>query len=783
MRLVYLAIGWSIGIICAANFSGLIPLFWLIGLGVATLITGIGWQRRRGWYLLAFIAFFAGGYRYQLVPQSSDLAQYNTVGSATIVGQVVQEPDIRDDRIQLRVQAESINLGVETYPTAGLLLVNTPRTAAVQYGDTVSVTGRLNTPATYDTFSYADFLAREGVFTVMDNTSIEILASDGGSPLTRRLLSIKNDLQAKIRAHLPDPQAALLTGILLGNERGLDPKLNEDFARVGAAHIIAISGFNMAIIAGIMDKSLGRIFKTRKWIGVILGILLLALYTLLVGANTAVIRAAFMSSLLIIAPLFKRKTYVPASLAAVLMVMSAAQPLVLWDISFQLSFFAVLGLALFSTPYTRYFNSLLYNIFPAGFARVVGEFLNEPLVVSFAALTTTLPLTMLYFQRLSLVSLLVNILVVPIQSYVLIIGGIALLVSLVIAPLGQVLFWIVYVLLSWTIAVVRYFGDMRYADVIIGVDGRLIASFFVLVIGGAIVNAERFAWVRQADNFVRSRNIMTAMIVTGTCIAILILSIAQSRPDGKLHVWWLDVGHSHAVFIETPGGSQILVDGGQFPSRLLTAIGDRMPFYDRTIEIVAVTHPDEFDIAAVANVLERYSAGSVLINGQPNLSDTYVRLEQAIAPYDVVTVRAGYTVEIDDGTLIEVLHPAQAPALNDELGDNVMVLRVSYGEVSFLLTSDLSYTGQITLLENGQFPLATVMALPQHGTQRSLNETFLALGQPQAIALQSDIANRRGDPDRDTLVMLGDIPVYRTDEAGTLHFYTDGSALWFAGEN
>jgi competence protein ComEC len=145
-------------------------------------------------------------------------------------------------------------------------------------------------------------------------------------------------------------------------------------------------------------------------------------------------------------------------------------------------------------------------------------------------------------------------------------------------------------------------------------------------------------------------------------------------------------------------------------------------------------------------------------------------------------VRAGYTVEIDDGTLIEVLHPAQAPALNDELGDNVMVLRVSYGEVSFLLTSDLSYTGQITLLENGQFPLATVMALPQHGTQRSLNETFLALGQPQAV-IQSDVANRRGDPDKDTLAMLGDTLVYRTDEAGTLHFYTDGSALWFAGEN
>lgn len=783
MRLVYLAIGWSIGIILAANFSALIPLFWLFGLGISVLITGIGWQRRKVWYLLAFVAFFAGGYRYQLVPQTSDLAQYNTVGSATIIGQVVREPDIRDDRIQLRVQAESINLGVETLPTSGLLLVNAPRTVDVEYGDTVSVTGKLNTPATYDTFSYTDFLAREGVFTVMDNTVVEVLANGGGNPITWRLLSLKAYMQTKIRTHLPDPQAALLTGILLGNERGLDPKLNEDFARVGVAHIIAISGFNMAIIAGIMDKGLGRLFSTRKWIGVSLGIVLLILYTLLVGANAAVIRAAFMSSLLIIAPLFKRKTYVPASLAAVLIVMSAFQPLVLWDISFQLSFFAVLGLALFSTPYTRYFNGLFNNIFPAGFARIISEFLNEPLVVSLAALTTTLPLTMLYFQRISLVSLLVNILVVPIQSYVLIIGGIALLISLVVPSVGQVLFWIVYVLLTWTIAVVRYFGNLQYADVSIALNGKLIWLFLGLVIAGAIMNAERFGWVRQADNFIRSRSVITAMITTGACIAILILLIFQSRPDGKLHVWWLDVGHSHAVFIETPGGSQILVDGGQYPSRLLTAIGDRMPFYDRTIELVVITHPDEFDTQAVADVLQRYSTGAVLINGQPNLSDSYTQLEEAIAPYDVVTVRAGYTVEIDDGTLIEVLHPAEAPALNDNLNDGVIVLRVTYGEVSFLLTSDLSYTGQVSLLENGQWPVATVMALPEHGTQRSLNETFLAAIQPQAIVLQSDIANRRGDPSRDTLAMLEDIPLYRTDEVGTLHFYTDGSALWFVNEN
>ncbi|MDQ7033814.1 MAG: ComEC/Rec2 family competence protein, partial [Anaerolineae bacterium] len=165
MRLVYIALGWVSGIILAATYSAFIPLFWLSGLGVMVLVTGMGWGARRGWYLLALVALFAGGYRYQFVQQTSDLAQYNTVGAATIIGDIVHEPDIRDDRIQLRVRAESINLGIETHPTDGLLLVNVPRIADVRYGDRVRITGRLNTPATYDTFSYADFLARESVFT------------------------------------------------------------------------------------------------------------------------------------------------------------------------------------------------------------------------------------------------------------------------------------------------------------------------------------------------------------------------------------------------------------------------------------------------------------------------------------------------------------------------------------------------------------------------------------------------------------------------------------------
>lgn len=346
MRLVYLTLGWVTGIVIASMFSALVPLFWVALLAITAFVSFLSRDTRYFWGMLTLFAFAFGGYRFGFVPQTSDIAQYNDLGAATVTGQVMQAPDRRDDRVQVRLSAETIQVGGTVRETSGLVLVNIARLSDIRYGDTLQVTGELTIPGVYDTFSYADYLAREGVFTIMDNTSVEVIATDGGNAFFRELLAFKDRLQLRIDRALPDPEAALLTGILLGDERGIDPQLSDDFSRVGASHVIAISGFNMAIIAGLVMNALKGIMPNRGWTAATLGISVLIVYTILVGANAAVVRAAFMSSLLVVADQFNRRTYVPASLALTAVVMSFLNPLVLWDISFQLSFFAVLGLAL-----------------------------------------------------------------------------------------------------------------------------------------------------------------------------------------------------------------------------------------------------------------------------------------------------------------------------------------------------------------------------------------------------------------------------------------------------
>ena len=201
-----------------------------------------------------------------------------------------------------------------------------------------------------------------------------------------------------------------------------------------------------------------------------------------------------------------------------------------------------------------------------------------------------------------------------------------------------------------------------------------------------------------------------------------------------MHVWLLDVGHSNAVLVQSPGGVQALVDGGRFPARLLTAIGDRMPFFDREIEILAITHPDAWDIAALNSVLDRYKVGAVLYHGQvnrdPNVASIFERLRLADTP--IVYAKAGYKLELSDDSTIEVLHPQSQPKISDRLNDHVMALRVTYGDASVLLTSDLSEAGQREMLVNGAARHATVLQIPRHGTARALDDDFLNCRYPAA---------------------------------------------------
>lgn len=778
MRLIVFASAWAVGISISRVLPVMLPSLWFVAFAVS-LCAALVFKRRVAWWILAsLIAFFAGGFRQSLAPSGSEIAAYNGQ-SATTAGLVVSEPRLRGDRIHFRLDSETIFVNGKLRATSGLLLVEANRDAEVQYGDRIRATSMLAHPATWDTFSYADYLGRQGVFSIMQNAGLDVVDSGHGSRLTAAFLRLKSIVQLSIASALPEPQAGLLTGILLGDEDGISPELKDDFSRVGASHVVAISGFNMVIVSGIVVRVLSSLLRRNRTVVTLNALSVIAVYALFVDASPGILRAALMSGLLVVGSQLNRKTFVPTSLAFATLLLSLGDPSVLRDIGFQLSFLAVLGLSLFADPLSTKFRQLLDRFLPMRAAAVLHGFLNEPLIVSIAAQVTTFPLIILYFGRLSLMAVPVNVLIVPVQAALLLLGMTAAVVYAFTPIVGTLIYWADLVFVSWTITVVRAFANLEFAEIIVDLDGRLIQAFYLTLIGGAMGYAARPPIWQSIQQMVRRHTVVLAMIATSASALILMGAMTLSRADGRLHVWLLDVGHSNAVLAQTPGGAQILVDGGRFPARLLTAIGDRLPFYDREIEILVITHPDAWDIAALKSVLNRYSVGAVLYHGQPNRDPTVEHIFERIRKSDtpIVQAKAGYIVDFADGAMLEVLHPQTRPKITDRLNDNALVLRLSYGDASFLLTADLSAEGQREMIAEGVATRASVMQIPQHGTARAIDNDFLAAVQPQIALLQSDIANRRGDPDPDTLEKLGGIDLFRTDEIGAIHLSTDGNTI------
>lgn len=247
MPFVYLGAGWFIGIWAASEFA--LPVQALLLVGLLALIGFALWRnsRRARLMWLGVLLAALGGARFLLsVPRfdQSSLSTYNAIGEVTVEGVIVAEPDVRDTYINLRVAADRLTLPDRTtYAISGLLLTRPARPNEFHYGDRVRVAGELAAPPEFATFDYKDYLARQGIYSMIDRPRLTVLAHDQGSPILSAIFAFRARAREVIVQILPEPAASLLTGILLGDDAGLPIDVQNEFRSTGTTHIIAISGY------------------------------------------------------------------------------------------------------------------------------------------------------------------------------------------------------------------------------------------------------------------------------------------------------------------------------------------------------------------------------------------------------------------------------------------------------------------------------------------------------------------------------------------------------------
>jgi competence protein ComEC len=796
--LVLAAVAWIAGLVVAH--------YWLVPAGVrpASLVilsaiplgAWLLWHKDRAMRRasLCALVFFAAALRYGAsLPDLGDpafVAHYNDGGWVTLEGVVAGYPDVRDTWTDLQLDAEAIELEGESRAVYGTVLVRAPRYPEVRYGDRLRVSGLLQTPPELEGFSYRETLARRGVYALVGRPQIETLATDQGSPFWTALYALKDRARDTIARLMPEPEASLMQGILLGIRSGIPADLYDDYNATGTSHIIVISGANITIVAVLFSRLFGRIVGKRWAYGfTVTGIVL---YVLLVGADPVVVRAGVMGGLLVTATHLGRRSTAYVSLFASAIFLTLINPLALWDVGFQLSFAATWSMILFTPAIEGLFESGLARVVPRERARELLCTLNDVLIVTLAAQVLTLPLIVYYFGRLSLVAPLANLLILPVQPPIMVLGGIATVVGLV-APLesvARVLAWAPWLCLAYTNAVVRWMAGWPLASLQLS---RAAATWFAVgycaILGAVWLWRRRRESTRRAATTLARQGSSRALIALAFAAAILAGLAILQLPDGKLHVAFLDVGQGDAILITTPHGRQILVDGGPSPTALTTSLGREMAFWDRSIDLVVMTHPDADHITGLVEVLKRYRVDGWLDNGQSDDDAVYAECLRLLEERGVArhTVRAGDRLDLGSGIALEVLHPPLKPITGSDADDNnnSVVLRATWGEAGFLLTGDVEAEAERLLLASGQPLDADVLKVAHHGSGGSSTAAFLAAVDPLYAVISVGADNRFGHPQAAVLERLGaagDVTVLRTDEVGTVEFFTDGRQMWVQTE-
>lgn len=455
MALFVLVLAWLAGIATQPwlDLSASQTLL-LAGLALAATIA----FRRYPVFRFTFVLFFTimvAGWRSGWPSSAGGLVSVETNNDfarpLTLTGVVVAPPDERDSYVGLRVKVETLQLQ-DGSPQAvqGQVLVRAEASQAWTYGDRVSATGFLVTPPVDEAFSYRDYLAHQGIYSLLSSRATRRLVRHQANPVLDLIYQLRRHLHRTILKIHPEPESALLSGILLGVESGISPEVRQSFNATGTTHIIAISGFNITIIAGLFLLFFGKWFGRRRGIpAAAVGILI---YTILAGADPAVVRAAIMGGISLAALRLGRRTDGLASLAVAAFLMTAFQPEVLYDVGFQLSFAATVGMILYAERLQRAFATWLTRRFSldAPRAGAIASPVGEYLLFTLAAQATTLPITLYHFQRLSLASVLANPAILPAQPAVMILGGLATLVGSIWQAAGRTLAAMVWPFAAYT---------------------------------------------------------------------------------------------------------------------------------------------------------------------------------------------------------------------------------------------------------------------------------------------------------------------------------------------
>jgi len=756
-------------------------------------------SRWRRWSLLTLIAgaAFTVGYarhRELLFPEFPAHHLRSFTGNDEQIyleGALQYEPEKLTNRTRFQINAERIwhPTGAQEITGNLLFIVRTVR-RDWRYGDRLRL--RIRPVAPRDAgnpggFDYATFLAQRGIYVtgfVEDDREFELVSRNPG-----RARDFVEGLRRQIRRYVdhnfsPDA-AALMNALVVGDMGGITREMRSAYTDAGVNHVLSISGLHVAMLGLVVFTliRLGTGLSTYLLLRVNLlklatffSFLAVIFYTALAGAMVPTVRSAIMIGVYELAVLMNREEEIFASLTLAALLIALVWPAVIADISFQLSFLAVLFIVWGMRKINDWFPKKKTDELPIerSWLRAKLRQLAMHLGVPLFATLGTGPLIAHYFGHLSLAGFVANPIIVPLVGFVVVPLGLGIgFLSLAAPELGSGLVWLAEKLATLTTWLVNLLAHLPLAN--FGVpspNGLEVVLLYALLIGSLALR--------------KKIHLVAAMVV-----ALVSLGATGAYWWGErlqrndLRITHLNVGQGDAAVVELPGSKIMLIDaGGAATSAFDTGEAIVAPFLRsrkiHRVDYLVVTHARIDHYGGMRTIVNEFSPREFWSGSTKGQTSRFDDLEEALAKAAVTRMALNdrEPCRMLDQVKICVLYPAP-----DKPGEAPAVIRLEYGSFSYLFTSDIDVGDQAILLKTPEKIPSTVMTLPRHGNAAASPPEFIRAVNPK-LAIVSAGARSRNEASRKLMLeryRTAGVEVLRTDEDGAIIVETDGKTLRYRG--
>jgi competence protein ComEC len=781
-------------------------------------------SRRMRW-LVVCVALALGGIATQVAHRQNRIPKLTAEDTETVLldGCVTNPPVFSPGREQF-----TLNLAAGSKaPAAIRITVNlkADEKLALQYGEQVETAAKIRSPRNFqnpDAFDYAGYLAAQHIYwtgSVANVEDVKVVKGRCGWRAVAALYAVRTwALDRLMRLYPDDPHTgALLQATLLGETGGVERRWTSDFRVTGTYHALVISGQHVSVLAFTLLLIL-RLLRLRRVPALCVATVASWLYAFISGFSSPVVRAAGGFTLFLIASYCFRKTRIMNILAAVGIVYLVFDPDQLFDPSFQLSFLSAAAIAVFAIPVmerlteplraaVKRFDQPMYDPqvearaaqwrvelrlladtlrgwtgvsvntsrFLVAKGALVAAFVAEAVIVS-ACVQFGLALPMIgYFHRLSVTGLSANIVVIPLLSLVVPFGFASILTGSHLLALVTKLF------LSWAEAVatwhVRFEPPWRQGAIPLAISLAFAASLILLAVA---IRQRR--WVAPA--------LGCSLALFGT------ICWQPWKPllrEGMLELTAIDVSQGDSLLLVFPDGETMLVDAGGFPGAERMKRKPQMDMGEdvvspylwsrriRHLDYAVLTHGHSDHMGGLASVLDNFRPRALWIGAEPKTAE-WMTIERHAASDHVPIValnRDSAPVTIG-GARLRILAPAVDYVPGDSAqNDDSLVMEVSYGRRSVLLTGDAERPVEEDLAGSGLLRAVTLLKVGHHGSKTSSSEELLSQINPQFAIISDGYKNQFHHPHPTVLERLAEhhAAVLRTDQRGLITFLTDGNKI------